>query len=87
MDRPGGAVSRMEKKNIPMCGTEGNILRWLNPTAALACVLMFARVASADDWPFFRGPHYNGISAETGWISEWPKSGPRVAWRASNLVG
>ena len=37
--------------------------------------------AMADDWPFFRGPNYNGISAESGWTTDWPDSGPVIAWR------
>ena len=44
------------------------------------------RVA-ADDWPFFRGPHNNGVSLESGWLVQWPKSGPRVAWRKDLGIG
>lgn len=37
--------------------------------------------ALADDWPFFRGPRFNGVSTETSWTTNWPSSGPKVAWR------
>lgn len=43
--------------------------------------------AWADDWPFFRGPQYNGVSSETGWSTEWPESGPIVAWQTNVGVG
>lgn len=41
--------------------------------------------ASADDWPQWRGPRRDGVSAETGLMQSWPASGPRVAWQASGL--
>lgn len=31
---------------------------------ANAVSLILAGLAAADDWPFFRGPHDNGVSAE-----------------------
>lgn len=39
--------------------------------------------AGADDWPQWRGPQRNGISAESGWSETWPDSGPKVLWKAS----
>jgi len=49
--------------------------------------LILAVVAAADDWLSFRGPHYNGVSAETGWMSEWPAAGPKVAWWTDVGIG
>jgi outer membrane protein assembly factor BamB len=43
--------------------------------------------AVADDWPCWRGPQRTGISAEAGWLAEWPKAGPPIAWKASVGVG
>jgi outer membrane protein assembly factor BamB len=43
--------------------------------------------ASAGDWPCWRGPARNGISAETGWLDRWPAEGPRVLWKASVGTG
>lgn len=38
-------------------------------------------------WNRWRGPHHNGISHETDWISEFPRSGPRILWRQRIGVG
>ena len=51
---------------------------------ALALVLL-ASLASASDWPQWRGPHRDGISQETGFLKQWPKDGPALAWRASGI--
>ena len=48
---------------------------------------LLAASATADDWPFFRGPNYNGTSAETGWTAEWPAVGPKVAWKVDVGIG
>lgn len=37
------------------------------------------------DWPQWRGPDRNGVSKETGLLSQWPRSGPPVAWSAAML--
>ena len=34
------------------------------------------------DWPQWRGPNRDGKSAETGLLSQWPASGPPLAWKA-----
>ena len=31
-------------------------------------------------WPHLRGPHYNGLSDETGLPDAWPPDGPPVLW-------
>jgi outer membrane protein assembly factor BamB len=51
----------------------------------LAC--MFLGLARADDWPQWRGPNRNGISAETGWLDQWPAGGPTIAWKAGVGTG
>jgi len=53
------------------------------PFFGLVCVFLLALPAFvlADDWPFFRGPAHNGVSAESGWLTQWPESGPKIAWR------
>lgn len=55
-------------------------------STALPLIVMMCLAGSAaksDDWPQFLGLHRNGVSAETGLISEWPASGPKIAWRTS----
>ena len=41
--------------------------------------------ARAADWPQWRGPQRNGISAETGLLAEWPKEGPRLVWQVKDI--
>jgi outer membrane protein assembly factor BamB len=48
-------------------------------TTALALALMSAD-ARTFDWPQWRGPNRDGVSAETGLLQEWPKGGPPKAW-------
>lgn len=46
-------------------------------------LLFFALIISpafAADWPQWLGPNRNGTSAETGLLTTWPKSGPKVLW-------
>lgn len=54
--------------------------------AALALSLCIAS-ASANDWPNWRGPNYNGISSETGWTYKWPADGPKRLWKANVGTG
>jgi len=54
---------------------------------ALFVSLAALPAASADDWPCWRGPGHNGISAETGWLDRWPDGGPRVLWKAEVGTG
>jgi outer membrane protein assembly factor BamB len=48
-------------------------------------VLLIAAGAalSADDWPQWRGPRRDGISAEKGLLKSWPSGGPPLAWKAT----
>jgi len=39
----------------------------------------------AADWPQWRGPQRNGISAETGLLAEWPKDGPKLVWQVKDI--
>jgi outer membrane protein assembly factor BamB len=47
-------------------------------------VLLLGSFVTAADWPQFRGPQRNGVSAETGLLKEWPKDGPKLAWSFKN---
>lgn len=55
----------------------------LNMSRYLALVL--ASTAFAADWPQWRGPNRDGISAETGLLESWPAGGPRLVWKAQGL--
>jgi outer membrane protein assembly factor BamB len=47
----------------------------------------WALAATADDWPQWQGPDRNAISRERGLLQEWPKEGPKLAWKVSGLGG
>ena len=51
----------------------------LKPLPALACLLA-AGAAAAEDWPCFRGPGRQGVSAETGLPLRWSAT-ENVLWR------
>ena len=38
-------------------------------------------IATATDWPQWRGPNRDGISEETGFLKEWRDGGPEVLWK------
>src|SRR5688572_3675087 len=42
-------------------------------------------IASASDWPQWRGPKRDGISTETGLLKQWPAGGPPLAWRTNKI--
>jgi len=48
-------------------------------------LLLFCLVASAADWPQWRGPRRNGVSQETGLLKEWPKEGPKLLWQLKDI--
>ncbi|MBP86622.1 MAG: hypothetical protein CMJ64_07900 [Planctomycetaceae bacterium] len=47
-------------------------------------LLLAHTVTNADDWPQWRGPNRDAVSAETKLLSSWDEQ-PRLAWRASGL--
>ena len=53
--------------------------------AVLAAVSFGESHARADDWPQWRGPRRDAVSAEKGLLQSWPAGGPKVAWQASDL--
>lgn len=53
----------------------------------IVLILMCSLTANADDWPQFLGPHRNGVSAETGLVSEWPDGGLKELWRVECVGG
>lgn len=57
----------------------------LRLTLAGAVVGVCSTLASAADWPQWRGPDRTGISADTGLRKEWPKDGPPLRWKATAI--
>jgi outer membrane protein assembly factor BamB len=54
--------------------------RWVAVMIAGCCAS-----ACASDWPQWRGPNRDGISAETGLLDSWPAGGPRLVWKTEGL--
>ncbi len=57
-------------------------MRWTALSMLLAAAgLAVPGPAAAADWPQYRGPERDGVSAETGLAESWPDAGPPVLWR------
>jgi outer membrane protein assembly factor BamB len=52
---------------------------------ALLLSLSGATLATAGDWPQWRGPNHDDVSTETGLLKEWPAGGPALAWKAKDI--
>jgi outer membrane protein assembly factor BamB len=53
------------------------------PTIAGAALISL--VATAADWPQWRGPQRTGISQETGLLKQWPEQGPKLLWQVNDV--
>lgn len=59
---------------------------WVCVFVTLVAILPLSTPVSnraLDDWPQWRGPNRDGISAERGLLKSWPAGGPPLAWRAT----
>lgn len=59
-------------------------MRYLSRFVLAACVLAVPVIASADDWPQWRGPNRDDVSKEKGLLPTWPAAGPKLAWTFEN---
>jgi outer membrane protein assembly factor BamB len=57
---------------------------WALVLGAAAC-LQAADTRQGADWPQWRGPHRDAVSADTGLLRQWPKKGPPLVWKATGL--
>lgn len=57
------------------------------PNTATAGATNGARLIASPEpgWPQWRGPRRDGICDETGLLSEWPASGPKLLWKTGEL--
>jgi outer membrane protein assembly factor BamB len=59
--------------------------------AGLVACLVAAAASAADpaagDWPQWRGPDRTGISAETGWRTDWAANPPKTLWKVPVGIG
>jgi outer membrane protein assembly factor BamB len=44
-----------------------------------------AEAVTTNDWPQWRGPNRDGVSAETRLLTDWPEDGPPLLWTAKGL--
>lgn len=42
-------------------------------------------VASAADWPQWRGPARDGVSKDGGLLKQWPAGGPKLVWQMNDI--
>jgi outer membrane protein assembly factor BamB len=61
-------------------------------TACSAILIAFGlwtttQTGLGNDWPQWRGPNRDGVSAETGLLKKWPEGGPQLAWQVAGLGG
>jgi outer membrane protein assembly factor BamB len=62
-------------------------MKLFSAAAVLALAAFGSFAARGADWPCWRGPDRNGISAEKGWQAQWPAEGPKQLWKASVGTG
>jgi outer membrane protein assembly factor BamB len=55
------------------------------PLLATLAALGLGVSAVASDWPQWRGPQRDGISAESGLLGQWPAEGPKLLWREDEV--
>jgi outer membrane protein assembly factor BamB len=51
----------------------------------VAAIFLLPLLATATDWPQWRGPNRDGISSEMGLLASWPAGGPKVVWKTNGL--
>jgi len=68
-----------------------NAFSKLGANALASFALLYATippaVAAEPNWPQFRGPNRDDISADKGLLTEWPKDGPPLVWKATGIGG
>ena len=57
----------------------------LHPLSSITLAMVLATSAVADDWSQWRGPNRDGMSRESGLLSQWPAEGPALLWKAGGL--
>jgi len=50
-------------------------------TITFLSLCLLSQAAFGEDWPHWRGPHFNGHSSETGLPESWSPKGENLLWR------
>ena len=59
--------------------------RRVTASAVLTAVITMISTTMAADWPQWRGPNRDGVSMEEGLPQQWPKEGPKLLWKVTDL--
>jgi len=54
---------------------------WLKGGLLLVAGGILTLPLGAADWPCWLGPNHNGVSTETGLLTTWPSTGPKLLWK------
>jgi outer membrane protein assembly factor BamB len=65
------------KLNLPRFRSNPNLMRNLQQAPLLR---IGSPPATAVDWPQWRGPNRDGLSLESGLLTDWPTTGPPLLW-------
>jgi len=68
-----------------LCGYKSGMQNRLFRALAVVFALGLAKAALGADWPQWRGPQRNGVSAETGLLQAWPEGGPKLRWKINDV--
>jgi outer membrane protein assembly factor BamB len=65
--------------------------QWPVLAGAVIVIISCSRTQTAEikpssaEWPQFRGPNRDDISADKGLLKEWPKDGPPLVWKGTGV--
>lgn len=60
-------------------------IRMKNLFLTVLFAFLSAAPLAAADWPQWRGPNRDDVSAEKGLLAAWPAGGPALVWKATGL--
>ena len=56
------------------------------PTITFLSLCLLTQAALGEDWPHWRGPHFNGHSSETSLPESWSPKGENLLWRKEEFA-
>jgi outer membrane protein assembly factor BamB len=59
----------------------------MKPSRCVLAFLLCSTPLAAADWPTFLGPTRDGVSAETGIVAPWPRTGLKKLWECELGIG
>jgi outer membrane protein assembly factor BamB len=63
--------------NLPIFRSNPDLMRNLQQAPLLS---IGSPPASTNEWPQWRGPNRDGLSSESGLLTDWPTTGPPLLW-------